>query len=307
LVLFRLKSKGIHIDTSGGDVGVALVRLDKVKVRSKTLGETIVTVELKLGTNDGVTTSALGSKTGVVSTTGSLVVIGEVDGGVVVGSRTTTLGKLADTDFGGSLPSLTLGTVDLVDELGREADSGITGLDVGTKSGIGVKKTVGLNLAVSIVVEVISVVVPLVHAELNNRVTLDNPDEFLNGVVKVQFNLNILRSNRLIARELELLNKILMRDLRETPSFISIKVDVIYIKRSSLKRGDAEEGIRLGVDVDSAVSERIGSDVALVLLTELKNNFDLVVLHLKYPTFRCIYIQKPRFNTSVRFREWTIS
>jgi hypothetical protein len=194
LVLFRLKSKGINVDTSGGDVGVALIGLDKVEVRTKTLGETIVTVELKLGTNNGVTTGTLGSKTGVVSTTGSLVVIGEVDGGVVVGSCTTTLGKLADTDFGGSLPSLTLGTVDFVDELGREADSGITGLDVGTKSGIGVKETVGLNLAVSIVVEVISVVVPLVHSELDNGVTLDNPDEFLNGVVEVQFDLNILRS-----------------------------------------------------------------------------------------------------------------
>jgi len=193
LVLFRLKSKGIHIDTSSGDVGVALVGLDKVEVRSKTLGETIVTVELKLGTNNWVTTGALGSETGVVSTTGSLVVIGEVDGGVVVGSCTTTLGKLADTDFGGSLPSLTLGTVDLVDELGREADSGVTGLDIGTKSGIGVKETVGLNLAVSIVVEVISVVVPLVHSELDNGVTLNNPDEFLNGVVKVQFDFYILR------------------------------------------------------------------------------------------------------------------
>jgi hypothetical protein len=286
---------------------VALVGLDKVEVRSKTLGETIVTVELKLGTNDGVTTGTLGSKTGVVSTTGSLVVIGEVDGGVVVGSCTTTLGKLADTNLGGSLPSLTLGTVDLVDELGREADSGVTGLDVGTKSGIWVKETVGLNLAVSIVVEVISVVVPLVHSELDNRVTLDDPDEFLNGVVKVQFDLNILRSYRLIARELKLLYKILMRNLRETTALISIKVDVVDIERSSLKRGNAEERIGLGVDVDSAVSEGIGSDVALVLLPELKNNFDLVVLHLKYPTFRCIYIQKPRFNTSVCFREWTIS
>lgn len=98
-----------------------------------------------------------------------------------------------------------------------------------------------------------------------------------------------------------------MRDLSETPTLISVEVDVVDIERSSLKRGNAEEGIRLGVDVDSAVSEGIGSDVALVLLSELKNDFDLVVLHLKYPTFRCIYIQKPRFNTSVCFREWTIS
>jgi len=131
---------------------------------------------------------------------------------------------------------------------------------------------------VSIVIEVISVVVPLVHSELDNGVTLDNPDEFLNGVVKVQFDLNILRSYRLIARELKLLYKVLMRDLSETPTLISVEVDVVDIERSSLKRGNAEEGIRLGVDVDSAVSEGIGSDVALVLLSELKNDLNFMIL-----------------------------
>jgi len=277
-VLFRLKSKGVHVDTSGGDVGVALVGLDKIEVRAKTLGETVVTVELKLGTNDGVTTCTLGSKTGVVSTTGSLVVIGKVDGGVVVGSCTTTLGKLADTNLGGSLPSLTLGTVDLVDELGREADSRVTRLDVGTKSGIRVKETIGLNLSVSIVVEVIGVIVPLIHSELDNGVTLNNPDKFLNGVVEVQFDLNILRSYRLITSELQLLNKILVRDLSKTTTLISIKVNVVDIERSCLKRGNAEERIGLGVNVDSAVSEGISSDVALILLPELKNDFDLVIL-----------------------------
>jgi len=276
--LFRLKSKGVHVDTSGGDVGVALVGLDKIEVRAKTLGETVVTVELKLGTNDGVTTCTLGSKTGVVSTTGSLVVIGKVDGGVVVGSCTTTLGKLADTNLGGSLPSLTLGTVDLVDELGREADSRVTRLDVGTKSGIRVKETIGLNLSVSIVVEVIGVIVPLIHSELDNGVTLNNPDKFLNGVVEVQFDLNILRSYRLITSELQLLNKILVRDLSKTTTLISIKVNVVDIERSCLKRGNAEERIGLGVNVDSAVSEGISSDVALILLPELKNDFDLVIL-----------------------------
>jgi len=172
---------------------VALIRLNQVEVRTKTLGETIVTVELKLGANDGVTTGTLRSETSVVGTTGSLVVIGKVDWSIVVGSSTATLRKLGNTNLGGSLPSLSLGTVDLVDELGREADSGITGLDVGTKSGIRVKKTVGLNLAVSIVVEVISVVVPLVHAELDNGVTLNNPNQLLNGVIEVQFDFYILR------------------------------------------------------------------------------------------------------------------
>ena len=174
---------------------MVLVRLNKIEVRTKTLGETIVAVKLELSTDDWVSAGALGSKTGVVSTSGSLVVIGKVDGGVVVGSCTTTLGKLADTDFGGSLPSLTLGTVDLVDELGGEADSGIAGLNVGTKSGIRVKETVGADNTEGIVVEIISVVVPLVHTELNDGVSLNNPDQFLDGVVKVEFNFHILAGN----------------------------------------------------------------------------------------------------------------
>jgi hypothetical protein len=82
---------------------VVLIRLDKVEVRTKTLGETIVAVKLKLSTDDWVSAGALGSKTGVVSTSGSLVVIGKVDRSVVVGSGTATRGKVSPSDFGSSL------------------------------------------------------------------------------------------------------------------------------------------------------------------------------------------------------------
>jgi len=77
---------------------------------------------------------------------------------------------------------------------------------------------------------------------------------------------------------LELLNKILVRNLSKTPTLISVEVNVIDIERSSLKRGNAEERIGLGVNVDSAISERITCNVALILLSELENDFDLVVL-----------------------------
>jgi len=56
-VLLRLEGKGIHIDTHGRDVGVVLVRLHQVEVATLTLVESIVTVELDLGSHDRVVTS----------------------------------------------------------------------------------------------------------------------------------------------------------------------------------------------------------------------------------------------------------
>ena len=179
---------------------MVLIRLDKVEVRTETLGETIVAVKLELSTNNGVAASALGSKTCVVSTSGSLVVIGKVDGSVVVGSCTTAGGKVSPSDLWGTLGLSGLGTkgirrtVGLVVNSG-EGQGGITGLNVCTKSGLRVKKTVGADNTEGIVVEVIGVVVPLVHAELNNGISLDDPDQLLDGVVKVEFNFHILAGN----------------------------------------------------------------------------------------------------------------
>jgi len=109
LMLFGLQRKGIHVDSRSRNVGVVLIRLDKVEIRAKTLRETVVAVKLKLSTDDWVATGALGSKTGVVSASGSLVVIREVDGSVVVGSGTTTRGKVSPSDFGSSLSLSGLG------------------------------------------------------------------------------------------------------------------------------------------------------------------------------------------------------
>lgn len=102
-MLFGLQRKRIHVNSRSRNVGVVLVRLNKIEVRAKTLGETIVAVKLELSTDDWVSAGALGSKTGVVSTSGSLVVIGKVDGGVVVGSCTTAGGKVSPSNFWGAL------------------------------------------------------------------------------------------------------------------------------------------------------------------------------------------------------------
>lgn len=246
-------------------------------------------VKLKLSTDNRVAASALRSKTGVVSTTSSLVVLGEVNGGIVVGTGTTTLGKEGGSNLGGSLEGITLRTVFVLVDVDRgEGNSRVTRLDVGTKSIVGVKETVGLDLSKHIVVEVISVVVPLVHSELDNGVTLNNPDQFLYGMIKVELNFNVLAGNRFITGELELFDEVLVRNLGETTTLISVKVDVIDVQRGSLKRGNAEEVVV--VEGDTAVSEDIGGNVALVLLTELNDDLNFVVLHLKYPIFRCIYL-----------------
>jgi len=57
LVLFRLESKGVHIDTNSRDVGVVLVRLDPVEVVALTHGETVMAVELEESSDSRVLTS----------------------------------------------------------------------------------------------------------------------------------------------------------------------------------------------------------------------------------------------------------
>jgi len=79
-----------------------------------------------------------------------------------------------------------------------------------------------------------------------------------------------------------------VRDLSKTSALISVKVDVVDVERSSLKGRNAEK--LAVVEGDTAVSEKICSNVALVLLTEFNDDLNFVVLHLKYPIFRCIYL-----------------
>jgi len=79
-----------------------------------------------------------------------------------------------------------------------------------------------------------------------------------------------------------------VRNLSKTSALISIKVDVVDIERSSLEGRNAEEVVV--IEGDTAVAENVSGNVALVLLTELNDDLYFVVLHLKYPIFRCIYL-----------------
>lgn len=96
-MLFGLQGEGIDVDTRSRDVGVVLVGLDKVEVRTKALRETIVTVKLELGANNGVATSVAGAEARVVGTVGSIGEGGEVGGGDGVGTRATSGGEVEST------------------------------------------------------------------------------------------------------------------------------------------------------------------------------------------------------------------
>jgi hypothetical protein len=65
---------------------------------------------------------------------------------------------------------------------------------------------------------------------------LKNPNKFLNRVVKVKLNFISTGRNSLFTSELNLLNEVLVGELSETATLISIKEDVINPERSGSKR-----------------------------------------------------------------------
>jgi len=92
LMLFGLQCERIDVNTSDWDISMALVGLNQVEVRSKALLKSIVSIELELGANDGVSSGIDGSETGVIG-----VITGggdgtEISGGQVIGVGTRTSG-----------------------------------------------------------------------------------------------------------------------------------------------------------------------------------------------------------------------
>jgi len=111
---------------------------------------------------------------------------------------------------------------------------------------------------------------------INVAGVLDNPDDLLARVVEGELDLVGRGGNRLRARELELLDQVLVGDLREAAALLRVEVDVIDIERArdqALATDGAEDlrglrGRRCG-----------GANVAQVLeVLELDVDLDLVVL-----------------------------
>jgi hypothetical protein len=159
-VLLRLESKGVHVDTNRGDVGVVLVRLDPVEVVAIANLEAVVAVELEERSDDRVLARhALNTGDGVTRLqAGTIPPVREVEG------------------------LLTLPGVD---------DVIIT---------------------------------------RHERIALDNPDELLARVVEVELQLVRRGGDGLTASELENINEVLVGDLGELTTLISIQVDVVHIQ-----------------------------------------------------------------------------
>jgi hypothetical protein len=68
---------------------------------------------------------------------------------------------------------------------------------------------------------------------IHEGVTLDNPLEFLDGVVEVQLDLVARASNALSTSELYLLNQILVALLGKAAALLSVQVDVVNIQGGS--------------------------------------------------------------------------
>ena len=105
----------------------------------------------------------------------------------------------------------------------------------------------------------------------DERVALDNPDKLLRGVVEVELDLVGRARHGLTARELELLDQVLVRDLGEAAALIRVEVDVIDIER-----GRHEARRRNARDDGAAGARAVPAEVGQ--LVELEPDLDLVVL-----------------------------
>jgi hypothetical protein len=120
------------------------------------------------------------------------------------------------------------------------------------------------------------------RAVVNVLIGLDNPDELLNGVVKVELDLVGRRADGLIAGELQLLNKILVGVLSHTSALIGIQEDIVDVERRSDERlvvssvDTATSGRRTGVGI--AAAERTDSPQALINRADIEIDLDLVIL-----------------------------
>ena len=81
------------------------------------------------------------------------------------------------------------------------------------------------------------------RAVVDVRVRLDDEDELLARVVEIEFNLVGRGTDRFVARELELFNKVLVRVLSHAPALIGVKEDVVDVERSSNERLLVSDGL----------------------------------------------------------------
>ena len=299
LMLFGAKSKRVHVDTLIRVAGVGLVRLDPAEVGSFTLREAILTVELELGSHNGVLSPAVKVKRGLRENEGSGIRDTRV---VVVATREVLeLGKDGGVNSAvssglrdGSTTEVSL----IVGVLGSVPVSGEAIRDLIVNGTSIVEKTTSINVGTAVSsnrgrstegmdsvgesINGISVVEGLGTEHLEEEgiahkgravvhvlVRLHNPDKLLHGVVEVELDLVGGGTNRLVTSELELSDEVLVRVLGKSTALISVKEHVVNVERSGNKRlvvGDsgrdrATRGILVGL-VAGSIGSRGAKRVA---------------------------------------------
>jgi hypothetical protein len=281
LVLLGPQCEGIQVDSGVWGASVVLPRLNEVEVGSFALGEAILAVKLELGSHDWVLTPAVH----VERSLGEDKSAGIRDTGVLSRSevRQVVVGSVGLV--GTKLPPRGLGGVDIlstgVGEEARCVDVRAGGLGNGVvrsegHDGVG-EGIDGVGVVERLCAEkAVEDGTPLEgRAVVNVLVGLDDPDELLNGVVKVELDLVGRRADGLITGELKLLDEVLVGVLGHTSALIGVEEHVVNIE------GSGDEGLVVGggdLGGGGGVVEAGHGPQALLNGADIKVNLDLVVL-----------------------------
>jgi len=253
LVLLRLEREGVHADTrSRRGTRVVLVGLHVREITSLALREAILAVELQLGDLSRALTRA--ASAGVEDDLREEVVRRVLKQVLLVVTKVTKVGieprrtRQGRTD--GDTHTREVGTR-RVAENGRHLE---TTRHVGSLAAA--QGATGENVHDhTLRREVVGVVERLAAVDLSDvgrgrlgavdeGIALDDPHELLHRVVEVQLDLVRARRDRLGARELQLLDEVLVRLLGEAATLLRVQVDVVDVQRRGRQRLDRRRGSR---------------------------------------------------------------
>jgi hypothetical protein len=110
------------------------------------------------------------------------------------------------------------------------------------------------------------------RAVVNVLVRLDNPDEFLDGMVEVQLDFVTGRTNRFITSELKLSNQVFMGILGHSATFVSVQEDVVDVQRGGNQRLIVSNGSRDRGANGVLRTDSVGSRVRVAVAVQGSNS-----------------------------------
>jgi hypothetical protein len=231
LVLLRAKGERVHVDAAVRGAAVRLERLDEVKVASLTLREAILTVELKLGRHHRVLTPAVQVKSRLGEDKGARVRNRGAPLRRIRGLRKTTrIDPARNVHRARQLEEarrVNEAVIDVIRTTRRGRVRATKGMD-GVRERINRVRVIE-RLGAEHVEEVLRG--NQRRAVVHVGVRLNHPDQLLDGVVEVELDLVGRRTNRLITRELQLLDQVLVGVLGHAPALLGVKEHVINEER----------------------------------------------------------------------------